>query len=303
MYKIIGILLVILIIASLLALMILVVNSNKEDIVTHVESDRLRLTHCVVASDNNPNYYRFWPVVKRAWLEICHIKPVFVLVANSIPHDISQYVDDITLIPPVSGIPTSFQAQCIRLLYPREINTSHDNEAIIISDMDLIPLQSKYYHKALQNVHKSSFVTYRNVLSDYKQYPMCFNAATPRVWRDVFGSESYETTMRRWYGECSQNTWFCDQLKLWSILRHWDSKKAHGETFKRLISLKDEDTKHERLDRGSVTLERMSDKDLDTITKCTDFHMPRPYLEHRTKINSVLDLCLTYQNKLSNNNK
>ena len=99
------------------------------------------ITKCLVASDLNPTYYTFFPLVKQYWKNMVNISAIMILVADEIPDNLRNFKDNIILFKPIENVNTAFQAQCIRILYPCLL----ENEYIIISDMDLIPLNSKYY--------------------------------------------------------------------------------------------------------------------------------------------------------------
>ena len=255
-----------------------------------------RITHCVVASDANPEYYEFWPTVKRAWREICGVKAVLVMVADRVPKPL-QSEADVILWQPVDGVHPGFQAQCIRLLYPALVET---NGMVIISDMDLIPLSGAYFQDAVEKAEGEEFFCYRNVLSKYKQYPMCFNAARPRVWGDVFEVQS-EGDVRNRISEMSKRCgmaytakpggpgWFCDQTTLFDRIERW-SKKNRG----RFERLSDKQTGHVRLNRGDPDLDAV---DTQTVAKYTDFHMPRPRSHHAETIDSVLECAVTLHGK------
>jgi len=230
--------------------------------------------HCVLACDDNPFYYEFYPIVKEYWNRI-KIKTILILVAEKIPNFLETYREDIILFKPVLGIPAGFQAQVIRLLYPCLFD--HD-EGIIISDMDILPLSNSFFHP---KVNEQRFVVLRNVIEDQKQYPICYCCAIPPVWRLIFkikNEDDIRSRIKEWFpDEWTASSpysigWATDQLKLYSYLQNWKDI---------LITFKDEETKFQRLDRIN----------LNTITlgvKYTDFHMPRPFSENIHIIEELL---------------
>src|SRR5439155_14694275 len=65
----------------------------------------MRLTHALVASDLNPRYLEFWPLVRRAWAEVAGIEAILVLIAE--PADVPEAVRDdppVLPLPPLPGI-------------------------------------------------------------------------------------------------------------------------------------------------------------------------------------------------------
>ena len=70
-----------------------------------------------------------------------HIK--IILIADSIPDDLVEYQKYLVLFSPIKNISTSFTSQYIRLLYPALLTGYKDG--IMITDIDMIPLNKKYY--------------------------------------------------------------------------------------------------------------------------------------------------------------
>ena len=250
----------------------------------------LSLTHCVVACNDNPEYYEFWPVVKSAWENICNVSVTLVLVAKDIPLFLREWVSEIVLWKPLPLISTAFQAQCIRLFYPAIVETEG---AIIISDMDLIPLSRNYFVNTLESFNRKDFVNYRNVLAKYSQYPICFNAAVSEIWADMFDiydTEDINIRLREYFLECGGSYagtpggkgWFCDQTMLWKKVNSWKSK---NKGFVKLLS--DKTTGHKRLNRGDEELLNIENVN---VVSYTDFHMPRPYSAYEEVINYVLSM-------------
>jgi len=239
-------------------------------------------------------YYQFYELVRYCWKNKVKIKTKLVLISDHIPIVLEQFSEDIFLFRPIEGIPTAFQAQVIRLLYPCLMEDTKGG--IIISDMDLVPLNAKYYD--VEKYTDDSFIIYRDVISECKQYPICFCAATPLVWRDIFQIKTENDiieTMKVWYysmikeGEYYQKSsayskiWACDQLKLFEYLTTWSTEK--------LIKLTDDITNFSRLDRQSIDdIEKNKEWLRSRIRKdeFSDFHLPRNPI-YLSLVNFLLD--------------
>lgn len=81
----------------------------------------MKLSCALIASNDNPLYLDFWPIVKKAWNDIVGIDCKLVLVSDNIP-DVYQNDKDIILFKPIGNINTAFIAQNIRLFYPALLN-------------------------------------------------------------------------------------------------------------------------------------------------------------------------------------
>lgn len=142
----------------------------------------LKLSHVVVSSDLNPRYLDCWPLAKQAWREIAGLEPVLVLIADHAPAGLDAD-PNVRVFPPVDGIHTALQAQCIRLLYPALVEGA---TGVLVSDVDMVPLNRSYFHEPATKVGERDFLAYRDVFFAASEIPICYNAAHPRTWGDVF---------------------------------------------------------------------------------------------------------------------
>jgi hypothetical protein len=191
----------------------------------------LRLSRVLLACDLNPGYLGFWPSTKRAWREIAGIEPLLVLIADAddVPEELRDDPDVIPF-PPVAGVHTTFQAQCIRLLYPALLDV---DGGVLISDIDLYPLRPSYFHDPVSLLDDSFFVTYRDTRLHRREVSITFNAATPATWADVFGvdrPDAVRTRLREWAdgraydGRRGETGWYSDQHILFDALSAWPAR-------------------------------------------------------------------------------
>ena len=190
----------------------------------------MKIQYCIVASDLNNLYYDFFPLVKKFWNKI-NIKVFLILISDFIPENLQPFKENILLFPPIPNIPTAFIAQNIRILYPCIFPNCCDKEdGIILSDMDLIPLNYNYFHTtAIDYDPETIFLVYRNVIEHEKEYPICFCLASQKVWCDIFpfikNENDIRTTLNDWYLSLPKNDyqisspyslgWSLDQKKLY----------------------------------------------------------------------------------------
>ena len=200
-------------------------------------AEPMRLTHVLVASDLNPRYLECWPLAARAWTAIAGVEPVLVLVApaGDVPEELRADAR-VRVFEPLPGVHTAFQAQCIRLLYPALLETG--GGAVVTSDVDMVPLDGEYFHRPARRVDERHFLAYRDVLLDAGEIPVCFNAALPRTWADVFGvrgPEDVPARLREWSaglaydGVQGGHGWTTDQLVLHRTLL--ERARTHGDVW------------------------------------------------------------------------
>jgi hypothetical protein len=257
----------------------------------------MKIDLCLVASDLNTDYLDFFPLVLKKWNDIVGIDVKLILISEHVPEYLNNYKDNIILFKPVVNIPSAFQAQCIRILYP----CLFIDKNIIISDMDLIPLNKTYYVDNITKYNNESFIIYRNVLESINQYPICFCLANSQIWKEIFNINTQEdiiNTLKQWYSQLPENDykisnvyslgWSMDQLQLFYSVNKWN---------KNIIKLNDNDTGFKRLDRilndDDIDIKIRHQKDINYITNnkeqikekinngvYSDFHLPRPYSKH-----------------------
>lgn len=155
----------------------------------------LTLGSALTACDLNDKYLGFWPLVKRAWNEIVGIPVTMILVAresDAPPHLLSD--PDVVLFEPVAGWPTATQAQVIRVLWPALMPP---DAAVVTTDMDLIPVSRAAMHTGVAAANEHQFVTFNRVLHEHGQVTICFCAASPHVWAQLFRVRS-DADVRAW---------------------------------------------------------------------------------------------------------
>lgn len=247
----------------------------------------MKIGTVVTATDLNPLYCDFIPNFIKAWsILFPEVDVVIVLIADTIPDYLANYSSNIHLFKPIEGIHTAFQAQCIRLLYPQRISR---NEGVLITDMDMLPMNRFYYENAIKNLTDKTFVSYRDDCLPY-ELPICYNIATPSVWGEMFEGETIED----WYskihydGTHGGNGWSTDQQILIQKFREYRGIK---------VILHDSITKYNRLDR--IHAFQFLDKGLlrDRIYngEYSDYHCLRPYCENKEMNDFIVNSLFNYK--------
>jgi hypothetical protein len=248
------------------------------------DDPRLELTHVLMAVDSNARYLDLWPVAKRAWAEIVGLEPLLVLVAEE--SDVPAHLADdpcVHVFEPEPALSTVFQAQCIRLLYPALLATEG---AVVISDVDMVPMSARYFHRPLARIAREDFVAYRDLLLPLGEIPICYNAALPATWASVFGVRDLNDVrshLRTWAGGVEYDGthggagWTTDQRRLYRVLLE------RGRKTRDVWILNDYFTGYRRLERAYV--EKWGS--LSDDARCgiernefSDFHLLRADSDH-----------------------
>jgi hypothetical protein len=198
----------------------------------------MRLTTVLASVNNNKDYYLFIPKQILFW-KTFNIKFIAVFVGNEIPNEIKDYSDNIILWNDNLDLNTAFVAQNIRIYYPALLDIPND-EMVMITDMDMLPLSSSYYCNGLSSFNIDDFIYYRHI--DGNQIYMCYNAAHPSAWKKVFNIHNkdniknriYETYNNSYNGIPGSKGWFIDQEIMYSYLINYPNLKVLNRPIKRL---------------------------------------------------------------------
>ena len=252
-----------------------------------LSNDNLKLDCVLTAVNEKPKYIEFIPVFIKAWKKFypkTHIK--IVLIANKITKKFLKYSKNIILHKPLPGVSTVFTSQFIRLLYPGLLNY-HD---VMITDIDNIPLNNTYFSENIKNINKKNWVNFR----DWKnksgpQIAMCWQMATPKIWREVFNINSIKDI-----NEClikinkNNKGWFSDQIYLYKKVMEWNTLTQN------YIVLKDKNTKYKILDRGNIKNIKLGSDKINSIKKdvnkgiYSDFHLLTSHIKYKDVINFIV---------------
>jgi hypothetical protein len=235
----------------------------------------LELQRVILATNNNPNYIQFWPIVAPLWKQM-GLKPTLALIADKdCPIDTS--LGDVIRFDPLPDVPESLQAQAIRLLLP----VLFPNETCLISDIDMLPISKRYFEEGAKGCPDYAFLVYRNKAPGYAQggkYPMCYLAAKGYVFSAIFGICTYEQIpgMLRNFAKAGLG-WYTDEWMVYAYAKQWEKRGG------RIFCLNH--TVEARLDRiqWNVDFNNLE------IGKYIDCHCPRPYSEHRSTIDRVVE--------------
>jgi hypothetical protein len=239
----------------------------------------MKLGTVVTACDLNPLYLDFIPIFIKAWKTLFpEIDVIIVLISEVLPEELNKYSEHIKLFQPIENMHTAFQAQCIRLLYPQYLER---DEGVLITDMDMLPMNRFYYEDAIKNISDDTFISYRDVLLPY-ELPICYNIATPRIWKEIFQNETLEKMYTRgnYDGNHGGSGWNIDQLVLIEKYNNYNGKK---------IILNDKITRFNRLDRSGFNFNDTNLQKNIISGLYSDYHCLRPYSKYKEINDKIVD--------------
>lgn len=257
------------------------------------------LTDVLTATNMNPDYYKFIPCFIKAWKKLFpDINIHIILIADSIINELKPYSEYIKLFKPIKDIETSFIAQNIRLFYPALLKDSKGG--ILITDMDMIPMNTIYYTEPIKDISDNKFVCYRPLSCvGNNEMVICYNIAYQNIWSEIFDIKTEINIIEKinsiykkdeYIGENAnihyKPYWITDQLYLYEKTQQWNNITNN------LIILNDEEYIN-RLE-PNINLHIIYNTNIkENISKknFSDFHMPRSYYNNSELIDLIIN-CL-----------
>ena len=245
---------------------------------------------CILTATNeNTLYSDFIPMFIRMWRTLVPTADIKIIyIADEIPFKFKNYEDNLILFKPIDGINTAFIAQYIRILYPSLFNYEG---GVIITDMDMMPMNSNYYVDNIKDFSNDKFIYYRDWYSP-DQIAICYNIATPKVWKEINGVNSIEDVIEKlktannqitYAGTHGGSGWSKDQIDLRKMVWSWKGFST------RFIGLRDMYSGYRRLDRAHFYINQQIE-DMIRDLQFTDFHAHRPYNQNKHLNDYIADL-------------
>ena len=251
---------------------------------------------CVITSTNEKELYiDFIPLFIKAWKKLYpYVDIKIILIAENIPDKFKEYSNYIILFKPLENISTCFISQYIRILYPSILNYKN---GILITDIDMIPMNRTYYTENISSYSDDKFIYYReNVWSEFNEIAICYNVATTKIWSEVFNIKNLQDIIDRlntvyknikYVEGHGLEGWSTDQIDLKKYVYEWNKKTNN------FIRLKESNTKFQRLDRDNKDLLLPLRDDVINLIKqgyYCDYHFLRPNSVYNSTNNKIIDL-------------
>jgi hypothetical protein len=150
----------------------------------------MKLTTVLTAVNNNPKYTRFIPVFIHQWKHLFPEMNIKIVFIGEIPLEFQKYSEYIVSFPEIPNVSTVYIAQTIRILYPAILS---DSETTLITDIDMLPGNRRYYTDKLADIDGSKFVVMRpfSCVGPH-EIAICYNAAHTSTWSSVFGIKTID---------------------------------------------------------------------------------------------------------------
>jgi len=199
----------------------------------------------ILASDDG-DHLLFLPLVSAAWRKFFDLKISLIIVgdifmAERYRMQYGQYVDEIKVVPLLDEIRVMNQAKMARLWYTGR----HGSDVCLVNDMDLIPLQRKYYAGVIAD-HKPDTMllvggeVYASVAHERGKFPMGATTAESYLWQEIANPNDlpYLEWLRSFYGlhvidnredPKGEDCCFSDESLMRVLLLRWARRGTHAD--------------------------------------------------------------------------
>jgi len=237
----------------------------------------MKLSTVLCSVNNNSDYYLFIPKQIHFW-KLFNINFLAIFVGEKIPDELLEYKDNIILWNKNLDINTSYVGQNLRIYYPALLNLP-DDEVVMITDTDMLPMNDKYYTDGLDNFSKQDFIYLRNI--DGNEIYMCYNLAHPSVWSKVFNINNendieknlQQNFVSSYTGVPGCNGWSTDQRIMYNNLIKYPFLKVLNKPIKRLETC------------DYIT--RIKNGDSNFISQYDDCHFHRSFIKNKFLIENA----------------
>lgn len=238
----------------------------------------MKLDCVLTAVNENPQYVDFVPIFIKTWNKLYpDVDVKIIFIAKNIPKNLLCYEKNLVLFEPIEGILTSFTSQFIRLLYPCILDYRN---GVLITDIDMLPLSPTYYTHNIREYDNNKFIYYRgNVCVQIKQIAMCYNVATPEIWKSVFKMDSVNdiTAYIKYISDTNvieeghgKTGWCIDQSTLYDKIMSWQNYQND------FVRLDENQTGFKRLDRNRFNISDVNIRKNIVAGNYVDYHCNRP---------------------------
>lgn len=245
----------------------------------------MKIDRAIASTNNNPDYYQFWPLFAKRWLS-WGITPTLIVISDE-KLDIDESLGDVIYIPPASPVPTGNQAQIVRLFAA----ASYEEEICLISDIDMVSLQREYFSDSVKECDDDSFVVYSSDAYPpgdpaYPAYPMCYLCSKGSNFKEIIDGDldNFHERVEEWmnYG----HGWHTDEKVFYEKFMKWRSRDEKSVLLRRGFNIS-----NHPMSIGRICRSYNCEYNENLLSKgfYIDFHMPRPYSAHKEIIDRVYE--------------
>jgi len=155
----------------------------------------MKLDRIIVSSDENKDYLEFSKIIGPAWKKLLpDVKVTLLCVTDKDKNeflDISKFYDDVIFLPNITNIPSGNQAMASRMLIAA--TEIYKDEVIMLSDIDMLPLNKEFFVNAISNISDDKFVVLGgNAYNNSIKFPICYMISNQKTFSEILNPEKLE---------------------------------------------------------------------------------------------------------------
>lgn len=141
----------------------------------------MKIDYALMASNNDPLYLDFWPIVSKLWKEKFNITPVLYYIDDNHNVEIDETYGEVIKLKPIPKIPVYLQ--CLWVRYWGFVN--YPNDVCIISDIDMLPLSKEYFIDSISNIDDDKYVHLNPCFKSYGTLPSCYHICRGSKFKEI----------------------------------------------------------------------------------------------------------------------
>ncbi len=234
----------------------------------------MKIDYALMSCDTNPLYMDFIPTITKAWNRL-NIKPIYVIISQNKNKKVDDGNSITYYFKKINSLSIVHQSQFARIWMWKKIKGNS-----IISDIDMIPISSKYFNGIANQYSENQIVSYcDDARIKFGQIAACYVLANHNVMNDLIIEKNWKSFITNRAKETGEG-WGGDQWYLDKILNEYSN------TIRLNRGWFDNGEAHNRLDRNTWVYNDIDIKNENIF----DVHSLRPYSENKDKIEKIMNL-------------
>lgn len=232
----------------------------------------MKIDYVCMGSTQNPEYLDYWPIVSEVWYKKFNIIPVLGIISDEDGDFEKSHYGIIKKIKKGGNQSEVTCSQVVRLYLPKFLNGT-----VLVSDLDMIPLSTKYFIDDISEIQNDKFIIFSSHHEQTQgngQYPMCYVAGHSNTYSQIF---DYNLNFIDFMENLPNKGWYADQIFLYNKVQNFDKEKLEFP--------------YRQWGHNSLRIDRSNwvyDEELLKKGHYIDSHLLRPYTSNKERIDKLV---------------
>jgi hypothetical protein len=245
----------------------------------------MKIEKVIHASNDEPFYLDFWPIVSKIWKLKFNIQPILLYFGEN---KIDETYGQVIKMKSVKGIPINTQCQVSRYWIP----ATEPNTTWMTSDIDMFPISKEYFVKQLENIPEDKFVNINcNKRDIYPNihYSCCYNIAKGKTFSEILKlAPDWVDFINTKFWQNNNHDHKPDGLD--KVCSHWGADEMWSSLM--INNFYDQDKIVRLYRNGNQSYKRIDRLNWNwndnKFSEYIDCHSIRPYDKHKKSIDSLV---------------